>query len=58
MEEEFTPETKVLNSFDDEFLKCIMNLIEGNMANESYCLDEIAVDIETSYLSYLERLKS
>lgn len=56
-EKELTPETITLNSLDEEFLKKIMEHMEHNMGNDSYWIDELAADMNTSRSTFFRKLK-
>ncbi len=56
-EKELTPEKVTLNSTDEEFLRKIMNFMEVNMAKESYWVDELAFDMNTSRSTFFRKLK-
>ncbi|WP_298537389.1 hybrid sensor histidine kinase/response regulator transcription factor [uncultured Algibacter sp.] len=56
-EKELTPEKVTLNSLDEEFLKRIMDFMEKNMSNESYWVDELASDMNTSRSTFFRKLK-
>ncbi len=56
-EKEITPEKITLTSLDEEFLKRIMDLMEVNMGNELYWIDELAADMNTSRSTFFRKLK-
>ncbi|TXG38648.1 hybrid sensor histidine kinase/response regulator transcription factor [Seonamhaeicola maritimus] len=56
-EKELTPEEITLNSLDEGFLNKIMSLMEENMADESYWIDELAADMNTSRSTFFRKLK-
>lgn len=56
-EKELLPERIALNSIDQEFLKKIMNFMEANMGNESYWVDQLAADMNTSRSTFFRKLK-
>ena len=56
-ESEITPEQIVLDSVDEAFLKRIMALMEANMGNENYWVDELAADMNTSRSTFFRKLK-
>ncbi len=56
-EKELTPEKVTLNSIDEAFLKKIMYFMEVNMGRESYWVDELASDMNTSRSTFFRKLK-
>ncbi len=56
-EKELTPEKITLNSLDEKFLKKIMDLMEENMSNESYWVDNLVKDMITSRSTLFRKLK-
>ncbi|TXG38643.1 hybrid sensor histidine kinase/response regulator transcription factor [Seonamhaeicola maritimus] len=56
-EKELTPEKVTLNSLDEEFLKKIMDLMEENMSNDSYWVDDLVSDMNTSRSTFFRKLK-
>ncbi len=56
-EKELTPEKITLSSIDEEFLKKIMDFMEANMGRESYWVDELASDMNTSRSTFFRKLK-
>ncbi|TGV02586.1 hybrid sensor histidine kinase/response regulator transcription factor [Flavivirga rizhaonensis] len=56
-EKEFTPEKVSLGSVDEAFLKKIMSLMEKNMSNQVYWVDELAFDMNTSRSTFFRKLK-
>lgn len=56
-EKELTPGAITLNSIDEEFLKRIMDLMETNMGNDAYWVDELAADMNTSRSTFFRKLK-
>lgn len=56
-EEKITPSKVAFNSIDREFLEKIMAFMEANMSNESYWLDELANDMNTSRSTFFRKLK-
>ncbi|TYA84177.1 two-component regulator propeller domain-containing protein [Seonamhaeicola marinus] len=56
-EKELTPEKVTLNSLDEEFLKKIMDLMEANMGNDSYWVDNLVSDMNTSRSTFFRKLK-
>ncbi|GAA4236696.1 two-component regulator propeller domain-containing protein [Postechiella marina] len=56
-EEKLTPSKVAFNSIDREFLEKIMEFMEANMGNESYWLDELANDMNTSRSTFFRKLK-
>ncbi|WP_087521255.1 hybrid sensor histidine kinase/response regulator transcription factor [Polaribacter sp. SA4-12] len=56
-EKELTPEKVTLNSTDEGFLRKIMDFMEVNMAKETYWVDELAFDMNTSRSTFFRKLK-
>ncbi|WP_343328680.1 hybrid sensor histidine kinase/response regulator transcription factor [Polaribacter staleyi] len=56
-EKELTPEKVTLNSTDEAFLRKIMDFMEINMAKETYWVDELAFDMNTSRSTFFRKLK-
>ncbi|WP_299552455.1 two-component regulator propeller domain-containing protein [Seonamhaeicola sp.] len=56
-EKELTPEKVTLNSLDEEFLKKIMDLMETHMSNDSYWVDDLVSDMNTSRSTFFRKLK-
>ena len=56
-EKELTPEKVTLNSLDEKFLKRIMDLMEANMGNDSYWVDDLVSDMNTSRSTFFRKLK-
>ncbi|WP_186826919.1 hybrid sensor histidine kinase/response regulator transcription factor [Seonamhaeicola algicola] len=56
-EKELTPEKVTLNSLDEAFLKKIMDLMEANMGNDSYWVDNLVEDMNTSRSTFFRKLK-
>lgn len=56
-EKEITPEKVTLNSVDEEFLRKIMDLMETNMSNDSYWVDNLVTDMGTSRSTLFRKLK-
>lgn len=56
-EKELTPEKVTLNSLDEDFLKKIMDLMELNMGNDSYWVDDLVADMNTSRSTFFRKLK-
>ncbi|TYA84178.1 two-component regulator propeller domain-containing protein [Seonamhaeicola marinus] len=56
-EKEITPEKVTLNSVDEQFLREIMDLMEANMSNESYWVDQLVKDMNTSRSTLFRKLK-
>lgn len=56
-EDKITPSKVTLNSLDREFLEKIMALMEENMGNDSYWVDQLAADMNTSRSTFFRKLK-
>lgn len=56
-EEKITPSKVTLNSIDREFLETTMELMEKNMNDESYWVEQLASDMNTSRSTFFRKLK-
>lgn len=56
-EKQITPAKVTVNSVDREFLEKIMSLMEENMGNENYWIDQLAADMHASRSTFFRKLK-
>ncbi|MEP2237968.1 MAG: two-component regulator propeller domain-containing protein [Maribacter sp.] len=56
-EEQLTPKEIILDSEDKKFLDKIMSLMEEQMSNENYWIEQLVLDMNTSRSTFFRRLK-
>ncbi|WP_282136726.1 hybrid sensor histidine kinase/response regulator transcription factor [Seonamhaeicola maritimus] len=56
-EAKITPEKVTLNSLDQSFLEKIMTLMEDNMDDQNYWIEELAADMNTSRSTFFRKIK-
>ncbi|WP_291959310.1 two-component regulator propeller domain-containing protein [Maribacter sp.] len=56
-EEQLTPKKIILDSEDKKFLDKIMSLMEEQMSNENYWIEQLVLDMNTSRSTFFRRLK-